>query len=162
MKRVLLILAIVTIGVSVAPAQSQVKKSTVPGITNFALRGKEITELLQFRSFGFDSVAADRRSLDVRVGTLIELDSGGLALELNVELGDRRQSEVDLFPSSDAVIARRDAGELELAVGVGGVRPGEIGDSFHGNTGRPERYLDIGHRHSIRTMHDSADISGVR
>jgi uncharacterized protein (TIGR01244 family) len=36
MKRVLLILAIVTIGVSVAAAQSQVKKSTVPGITNFA------------------------------------------------------------------------------------------------------------------------------
>jgi len=36
MKRVLLILAIVAIGVSVAAAQSQVKKSTVPGITNFA------------------------------------------------------------------------------------------------------------------------------
>ena len=36
MKRVLLILAIVAMGVSVAAAQSQVKKSTVPGITNFA------------------------------------------------------------------------------------------------------------------------------
>ncbi len=36
MKRVLLILAVVTIGVSVATAQSQVKKSTVEGITNFA------------------------------------------------------------------------------------------------------------------------------
>ena len=35
MKRVRLILAIVAMGVSVA-AQSQVKKSTVPGITNFA------------------------------------------------------------------------------------------------------------------------------
>ena len=36
MKRVLLILGVVTSGVSVATAQSQVKKSTVPGITNFA------------------------------------------------------------------------------------------------------------------------------
>ena len=36
MKRVLLILAAVTVGVSIAAAQSQVKKSTVPGITNFA------------------------------------------------------------------------------------------------------------------------------
>ena len=36
MKRVLLILAVVAIGISVAVAQSQVKKSTVPGITNFA------------------------------------------------------------------------------------------------------------------------------
>ena len=36
MKRVLPILAVVTIGVSVAAAQSQVKKSTVEGITNFA------------------------------------------------------------------------------------------------------------------------------
>src|SRR5712671_7740803 len=36
MKRVLLIFAIVAMGVSVAAAQSQVKKSTIPGITNFA------------------------------------------------------------------------------------------------------------------------------
>src|ERR1019366_4443629 len=36
MKRVLPSLAVVTIGVSVAAAQSQVKKSTVEGITNFA------------------------------------------------------------------------------------------------------------------------------
>lgn len=36
MKRVLLIVAIVAMGVSVAAAQSQVKKSTVPGINNFA------------------------------------------------------------------------------------------------------------------------------
>src|SRR5436853_6088152 len=36
MKRVLLIFAIVAMGVSVAAAQSQVKKSTVPGVTNFA------------------------------------------------------------------------------------------------------------------------------
>lgn len=36
MKRVLLIVAIVAMGVSVAAAQSQVKKSTVPGIANFA------------------------------------------------------------------------------------------------------------------------------
>jgi uncharacterized protein (TIGR01244 family) len=36
MKRALLSLAVVTIGVSVAAAQSQVKKSTVEGITNFA------------------------------------------------------------------------------------------------------------------------------
>jgi uncharacterized protein (TIGR01244 family) len=36
MKRLLLILAVVTLGVSVADAQSQVKKSTVPGITNFS------------------------------------------------------------------------------------------------------------------------------
>jgi uncharacterized protein (TIGR01244 family) len=36
MKRVLLSLAVVTIGVSVAGAQSQVKKSAVEGITNFA------------------------------------------------------------------------------------------------------------------------------
>src|SRR5579859_5498188 len=36
MKRVLLIVAIAAMGVSVAAAQSQVKKSTVPGITNFA------------------------------------------------------------------------------------------------------------------------------
>jgi uncharacterized protein (TIGR01244 family) len=36
MKRVLLIVSIVAVGVSVAAAQSQVKKSTVPGITNFA------------------------------------------------------------------------------------------------------------------------------
>jgi uncharacterized protein (TIGR01244 family) len=36
MKQILLMAAIVTIGVSVAAAQSQVKKSTVPGITNFA------------------------------------------------------------------------------------------------------------------------------
>ena len=36
MKQLHLILAIVTIGASVAAAQSQVKKSTVEGITNFA------------------------------------------------------------------------------------------------------------------------------
>src|SRR5579864_328980 len=36
MKRVLLIVAIAAMGVSVAAAQSQVKKSTIPGITNFA------------------------------------------------------------------------------------------------------------------------------
>ena len=36
MKRVLLILASVALGTSVAAAQSQVKKSTVPGIVNFA------------------------------------------------------------------------------------------------------------------------------
>jgi uncharacterized protein (TIGR01244 family) len=36
MKRALLMVAIVAMGVSVAAAQSQVKKSTVPGITNFA------------------------------------------------------------------------------------------------------------------------------
>ena len=36
MKRTLLVLAIVAIGVAVALAQSQVKKETVPGITNFA------------------------------------------------------------------------------------------------------------------------------
>src|SRR3954465_7431822 len=36
MKRVLPILSIVALGVSLAAAQSQVKKSTVPGITNFA------------------------------------------------------------------------------------------------------------------------------
>ena len=36
MKRVLPILAVVTLTVSVAVAQSQVKKSTVPGVTNFA------------------------------------------------------------------------------------------------------------------------------
>ena len=36
MKRLLLILAVVAIGTSVAFAQSQVEKSTVPGITNFA------------------------------------------------------------------------------------------------------------------------------
>ena len=36
MKRVLLIFAIVTIGASAGAAQSQVKKSTIEGITNFA------------------------------------------------------------------------------------------------------------------------------
>jgi uncharacterized protein (TIGR01244 family) len=36
MKRVFVILTAVAIGVSVVPAQSQVKKSTVPGIVNFA------------------------------------------------------------------------------------------------------------------------------
>ena len=36
MKRAFLILTAVTMGVSVAAAQSQVKKSSVPGITNFA------------------------------------------------------------------------------------------------------------------------------
>ena len=36
MKRILLILASFALGVSVAAAQSQVKKSTVPGIANFA------------------------------------------------------------------------------------------------------------------------------
>ena len=36
MNRVFWILAIVAIGISVAAGQSQVKKSTVPGITNFA------------------------------------------------------------------------------------------------------------------------------
>lgn len=36
MKRLFLILAVVALGVSVAAAQSQVEKSTVPGITNFA------------------------------------------------------------------------------------------------------------------------------
>jgi uncharacterized protein (TIGR01244 family) len=36
MKRIALISAIVAMGVSVAAAQSEVKKSTVPGITNFA------------------------------------------------------------------------------------------------------------------------------
>jgi uncharacterized protein (TIGR01244 family) len=36
MKRVLLSLAVVTIGISVVAAQAQVKKSTVEGITNFA------------------------------------------------------------------------------------------------------------------------------
>src|SRR5712691_7464015 len=36
MRRVLLNFAIVAVGVSVAAAQSQVKKSTVPGISNFA------------------------------------------------------------------------------------------------------------------------------
>ena len=36
MKRVLLSLAAIAIGVSIAAAQSQVKKSTVEGITNFA------------------------------------------------------------------------------------------------------------------------------
>ena len=36
MKRLLLILAVVAIGTSVAVGQSQVEKSTVPGITNFA------------------------------------------------------------------------------------------------------------------------------
>jgi len=36
MKRIILILATVTMGASIAHAQSEVKKSTVPGITNFA------------------------------------------------------------------------------------------------------------------------------
>ena len=36
MKRLHLMLAVVTIGLSVAAGQSQVEKSTVPGITNFA------------------------------------------------------------------------------------------------------------------------------
>jgi uncharacterized protein (TIGR01244 family) len=36
MKRSLLMLAVVTLGLSLADAQSQVKKSTVPGITNFS------------------------------------------------------------------------------------------------------------------------------
>src|ERR1700675_2601550 len=36
MKRALLIFAVVAVGASVAAAQSQVKKSTIPGITNFA------------------------------------------------------------------------------------------------------------------------------
>jgi uncharacterized protein (TIGR01244 family) len=36
MKHLRLIFAVVTIGVSVATAQSQVKKSTIPGIANFA------------------------------------------------------------------------------------------------------------------------------
>jgi len=36
MKRLFLIFAVVTLEVSVAMAQSQVKKSTVPGITNFS------------------------------------------------------------------------------------------------------------------------------
>jgi uncharacterized protein (TIGR01244 family) len=36
MKRILLSLATVTLGISVATAQAQVKKSTAPGITNFA------------------------------------------------------------------------------------------------------------------------------
>jgi uncharacterized protein (TIGR01244 family) len=36
MKRVLLMLASLALGVSVAAAQSQVKKSTVPGVTNFS------------------------------------------------------------------------------------------------------------------------------
>src|SRR5579864_197769 len=36
MKRVLLIVAIAAMGVFVAAAQAQVKKSTVPGVTNFA------------------------------------------------------------------------------------------------------------------------------
>ena len=36
MKRILLSLAVVTMGISVAAAQSEVKKSTVEGITNFA------------------------------------------------------------------------------------------------------------------------------
>jgi uncharacterized protein (TIGR01244 family) len=36
MKRVLLMAAIVTAGISIAVAQSQVKKSTVEGVTNFA------------------------------------------------------------------------------------------------------------------------------
>jgi uncharacterized protein (TIGR01244 family) len=36
MKRVLLMVAIVTMGVTIAAAQSGVQKSTIPGITNFA------------------------------------------------------------------------------------------------------------------------------
>ena len=36
MKRLLLILAVVSLGISVADAQSAVKKSTVPGITNLS------------------------------------------------------------------------------------------------------------------------------
>ena len=36
MKRSLLILAVVTLGISIVNAQSPVKKSTVPGITNFS------------------------------------------------------------------------------------------------------------------------------
>ena len=36
MKRVLLLFVIVATGISIAAAQSQVKKETVPGITNFA------------------------------------------------------------------------------------------------------------------------------
>src|SRR5437016_11427210 len=36
MQRLLMILAVAAVGVSVAAAQSQVKKSTVPGISNFA------------------------------------------------------------------------------------------------------------------------------
>jgi uncharacterized protein (TIGR01244 family) len=36
MKRVLVILSAVAMGLSVAGAQSQVKKSTIPGVTNFA------------------------------------------------------------------------------------------------------------------------------
>jgi tyrosine-protein phosphatase SIW14 len=36
MKRAIRILAVVTMGVCVAASQSQVKKSTIPGITNFA------------------------------------------------------------------------------------------------------------------------------
>jgi hypothetical protein len=36
MQRLLPILAVVAIGASIAVGQSQVEKSTVPGITNFA------------------------------------------------------------------------------------------------------------------------------
>ena len=36
MKRILLMAASVTLGISVAAAQSEVKKSTVPGVSNFA------------------------------------------------------------------------------------------------------------------------------
>src|SRR3981189_3471858 len=36
MKRILLMVAMVTMGVAIAAAQSGVQKSTIPGITNFA------------------------------------------------------------------------------------------------------------------------------
>src|SRR5580658_1203884 len=92
---------------------------------------------------------------------LLQLDGSGLTLEFDAEVGDSSQPWIDLLPGRNAVLARREAGKFELAIGVRRDSSGEIGDSLHGNTRRPERNLDACYGHSVGAMHDSADVTGI-
>jgi uncharacterized protein (TIGR01244 family) len=78
MKRVLLILAVVTMGVSMAAAQSQVKKSTVEGITNFAQ---------------VETTVACAGA--VKPGSVARIKSMGFASIINLRLATEQGADID-------------------------------------------------------------------
>jgi uncharacterized protein (TIGR01244 family) len=78
MKRILLIISAVAMGVFVAAAQSQVKKSTVPGITNFA---QVETTVACAGAITPESVAGIKRM--------------GFASIINLRLADEKGADID-------------------------------------------------------------------
>ena len=88
MKRVLLIFAVAALGMSLAIAQSQVQKSTVPGVTNFAQVETTVacagavvpTAVAGIKKMGFKSIInlrlATEKGADIEAETAAAKDAG--------------------------------------------------------------------------------------